>query len=375
MGNKKSRRYRIKPEIAKAMGLEVNKSNRYRLSKEQEDKYFKYREDNSFEEILHSNNFNPVDNWEYGWMKTKEGSVFVKNHEKGHSLSFEQMTNQLKERLSKYSPTFTKIEREKVESPHLLVVDLADLHIGKYSSFFETGEHYNQDYAHKIALEGLHGLIKKSSGFDIEKIVFVIGNDVLHTDTTLSTTTKGTPQNVDGMWFENFLIAKDLYVKCIEALLSIADVHIVHCPSNHDYMSGFMLADTIYSWFRTSPNITFDIDMSHRKYFQYGDNLLGFSHGDGAKMVDMPLLMANEAARLWADTKYRYVYLHHIHHKERIKFKGGKDYQGVTVEYLRSPSSADSYHHKEGYQHAKKAVEAFIHCKKNGQVSRLTHHV
>mgnify|MGYP003331832918 CR=1 FL=1 len=55
------------------------------------------------------------------------------------------------------------------------------------------------------------------------------------------------------------------------------------------------------------------------------------------------------------------------------KFKSGKDYQGVTVEYLRSPSGTDSWHHRNGYQHAPKAIEAFIHSKNFGQVARLTH--
>jgi hypothetical protein len=50
-----------------------------------------------------------------------------------------------------------------------------------------------------------------------------------------------------------------------------------------------------------------------------------------------------------------------------------KDYIGVTVEALRSPSGTDGWHHRNGYQHAPKAVEGFIHSKDHGQVSRLTH--
>ena len=146
-------------------------------------------------------------------------------------------------------------------------------------------------------------------------------------------------------------------------LKSYAGFHIVHNPSNHDYISGFMLADTIYSWFHNNPNISFDVSNAHRKYFRYGTSLLGFSHGDGAKMPDYPLLMANEAKNMWSQTEYRYVYLHHIHHKDINIFKKGKDYPGATVEYLRSPSATDSWHHRNGYQHAPKAVEGFIHEK------------
>ena len=45
----------------------------------------------------------------------------------------------------------------------------------------------------------------------------------------------------------------------------------------------------------------------------------------------------------------------------------------VNVETLRSPSSADGWHHRNGYQYAPKAVEGYIHHPEHGQVARLTH--
>jgi hypothetical protein len=69
--------------------------------------------------------------------------------------------------------------------------------------------------------------------------------------------------------------------------------------------------------------------------------------------MDLPLLMAVEFSKEWAETKHRYIYTHHVHHKT------SKDYAG-TVESLRSPSGMDT-HHRNGYQHAPKAVEG--HCK------------
>ena len=170
------------------------------------------------------------------------------------------------------------------------------------------------------------------------------------------------------MWYENFLTAKQLYIDVIETLLTVADVHFVYNPSNHDYISGFMLSDSIQSWFRKSNNITFDCSIAHRKGFKYGSNLIGTTHGDGAKLADLPLIMANEFSNWWAETKHRYVYTHHIHHKS------SKDYHGITVESLRSPSGSDSWHHRKGYGvGGVKAVEGFIHSKEHGQVARLTH--
>jgi hypothetical protein len=169
------------------------------------------------------------------------------------------------------------------------------------------------------------------------------------------------------MWFENFIIAKNLYIDVLEILLPIADVHFCFNPSNHDYTNGFFLAQVIETYFKNCQNITFDTSIAHRKGFRYYNNLIGTTHGDGAKQELLPLLMAQEFPMEWSQTKHRYVYTHHVHHKT------SKDYVGITVESLRSPSSADSWHHRQGYQHSVKALEGFLHCKNNGQIARITH--
>ena len=150
-------------------------------------------------------------------------------------------------------------------------------------------------------------------------------------------------------------------------LIAVADVHFTFNPSNHDYQSGFFLADVIQTYFQNNKNITFDCSIAHRKGYRYGNNLIGTTHGDGAKQADLPLLMAQEFPIEWSKTKHRYVYTHHVHHKL------SKDYAGVTVESLRSPSATDSWHHRKGFQHAPQAVEGFIHHYQNGQIARLTH--
>lgn len=347
---------------------------RPRLSEEEYRLIQKYREDkDSFEEALDSNNFTPTDNWSHGWLKTKEASIFIKNSNGGQGVSFDEMRKEFVSELQQFSPEFKKIERKLINDPHCLVIDIADLHIGKLSSPTETGEKYDSNTAIARAVAGVSGILSKAKGFPIDKIVFIIGNDILHTDNANGTTTGGTKQDTDGTWYDNYTAARNLYSGIIQHLLSIADVHIIHCPSNHDYVTGFMLADSMWCLFKNSENVTFDLSMAHRKYYQYGNNLISASHGDGAKMEHLPLLMANESKEDWAKTIYRYIYLHHIHHKDYWKFRSGKDYHGVTVEYLRSPSGTDSWHHRNGFQHSPKAVEGFIHHKEYGQVSRITH--
>jgi len=300
--------------------------------------------------------YDDVRHW---WYKSKKLSVFVKQKK----FDLEALKNDLVEQLKVYSPKYPTIKRLKLKDSCCLVVDIADLHINKLATQYETGNVYNSKIAVSRAKEGLKNILGYSSNFNYDKIVFVIGNDILNTDNKLKQTTKGTPQDTDKMWYEAFMIAKQLYIDCIEMLLPIADVHVMHNMSNHDNMSGWFLAQTIEAWFRHSKNVTFDITTRHRKGFHYYNQLIVTTHGDGAKEKDLGLLLANDFRKVWGEIKWVYVYKGDIHHKTV------KDHMGVTVTTSRSVSGTDAWHDKEGFAHNKKAIESYVHHKTKGQVA------
>lgn len=306
----------------------------------------------------------PFDKVNHYWYKGNHYSIHVKDND---IVSYDDIRDELIESMQEHSPEYPTVVRRDIPDGHLLVIDPADIHVGKLAKAVETGDEYNSQIAVKRVIEGIQGILDKTNGFNIDKILFIGGNDILHIDTPDRKTAKGTPQDTDGMWYENFLIAKQIYIDALEMLVRVADVHFVFNPSNHDYTNGFFLADVIRTWFRKSNNMTFDVSINHRKYYQYGSNLIGTTHGDNGKLTDLPLLMAQEAKTMWADTKHRYVYTHHVHHK------ASKDIIGICVESLRSPSGTDGWHHRMGYAHAPKAVEGFLHHKDFGQVARITH--
>ena len=309
------------------------------------------------------------------WYKSKRISLFSK----AQDLSLDELFEPVLADLRKYSPKFKAFKRKKIKDPHCLILDPSDIHVGKLAVKEETGSNYNVKEAVACVDRGIDDLLRMSQGWEIEQVYMVIGNDCLHIDSQRPVTTAGTPQDMDGLWWQSFIQCKDLMVRAIERLLPYANVTVIHCPSNHDYVAGWMLAQTLKAYFRKSKNVTFDISINHRKYVQFGSNMLGFSHGDGAKLADTPLLMAQEEPEMWAATKHRTIYLHHLHHRSVTKWPGpwqsAKDYIGVTAEHIRSPSGTDSWHHKKGYVGVPRCVEAFIHHNSDGQVARLTHHI
>jgi len=303
----------------------------------------------------------PVDSVNYYWYKSEKFSLNVKNN-----VNQEEIIAGILKDMVRHAPKYPKIDYKTSDDYHLLVIDPADIHINKLAKAIETGDEYNHDIAFSRVKEAVIGLISRSRGYSINKVLIVIGNDILHVDNNKNTTTGGTGQDVSMMWYDAFKMAQKLLVECIELLVQVAPTHVMYNPSNHDVTSGFYLAQVIETWFANNKDVTFDISPAHRKYFKYYNNLIGTTHGDGAKEGDLALLMAHES-KDWSETKHRYFYTHHIHHKK------SKDYMSVNVESMRSPSGADSYHHKHGFQHAPKGIDAFIHHPIHGRVSTLSY--
>jgi len=296
--------------------------------------------------------------------------------------------------LSEYTaPLYAPRVSSGVKGEHLLVVDLADIHFGKLCGAQETGQDYNIDEARHRTIEGTKSILRASSGVGIGRILFVMGNDILHTDNG-KTTTSGTPQDTDGTFFQAFRAAQYASIDAIKECADIADTDLIHCMSNHDWRSGWGLSQTIAAHFKSHPNVrATDYNMSevHRKYYGFERNALMLTHGDGTKEEKIIGHFMQEAKSLVASCDHFYALLHHMHHKMNKRrgvdvFQREKDHNGITaivsgspsvegagvgIEYVRSPSPPDGWHHRNGYMN-RQGVECFAYHPHGGQRFRFT---
>lgn len=342
---------------------------------------------NTFGDVLKENSFDRG-NWSHGWLKVKGASIFIKNPEMKRRL--EELVDSAIERMKDHAPDYPEFTKPQKGS-RMLVIDPADVHIGKLSVTEETGFEYNREIAVKRLREGINGLLSEVNKKSIGQICLIIGNDILHVDTPKGATTKGTLLDKDGQWWQMIDVAMEIYVEIIEQLMRIAPVRVIHCPSNHDFVNGYTLAKMVKAHFRKTSRVSFDVSIKQRKYLVYGVNLLGFSHGDGAKHSDLQHLMTVEAKKHISSTSYRYFMIHHGHHKDRKKYKGEgvsaekdltavtvieTDYtppeETVTVEMVRTPSPPDGWHSRNGYVN-QQSLEAFVFCAYSGQKTRHSH--
>ncbi len=250
----------------------------------------------------------------------------------------------------------------------LLEVAIFDLHYGKLGWDEECGENYDSKIARKRFLAATQSLVEKATKQGkISRILFPVGNDYLHIDTQEVTTTLGTRQDADSRFSRIFRDGRKLLIEAIEYLKTIAPVDVLVVVGNHDSNSMFHLGDALECWYHADPLVKVDNAPALRKYYRYGNSIIGFTHGDKEKIKDLPLLGATEKPHDWADCAYREWHLGHRHGEHCIEEKG------VKVRTLSSLSGSDFWHNNKGYVGNVKGAEAFLFHKEDGLVAQFYH--
>ncbi|MCP4338990.1 MAG: hypothetical protein GY799_08895, partial [Desulfobulbaceae bacterium] len=118
------------------------------------------------DESMHRNNLNPSENWKLSWIKDKVTgtSTLVVNpdYKNAESVDYEQIRTEMIAEMKKLSPKVDKYKRKKNKDSHCLVLDIADLHIGKLATKDGSNDNYNVDIAIDRAIKGSIQLIDKS---------------------------------------------------------------------------------------------------------------------------------------------------------------------------------------------------------------------
>jgi hypothetical protein len=280
------------------------------------------------------------------------------------------------ELLTRPAPNYSPAYKDSSTDNNLLELNIFDLHLGKLSWAPEVGENYDLKIAGKRFTSVLLTLLHRARGYTVSRILFPVGNDFFHTDNASVTTTNGTQlQNEDGRWQKVFRAGLTLIVDSIELLRKWAPVDVLIIPGNHDFTKTFYLGETLAAWYRGDKRVWINNSPNPRKYYHYGQVLLGFTHGDKEKIDTLGQLMAHEAPKQWAVSKYREFHLGHQHRKlmvqHVVKSNLLHEELGVTVRSLSSLAGTDLWHHSNGFIGPHKAAEGFIWHPKEGLLGTL----
>jgi len=264
---------------------------------------------------------------------------------------------------------------------NLLEISIFDLHMGKLAWGGETGENYDTKIARARFLEAIEILLKRAAPFNFSRVLFPVGNDFFNSDTILNTTTKGTPQDEDLRWQKTFMVGVTLLVDAINMLKQTGvPVDVVVIPGNHDFERSYYMGAYLEAWFNNDNQVTIDNHASPRKYYRFGDVLIGLTHGSEEKESSLPMLMATDIMSKphWSETKYHEWHLGHQHRKKFVNYKVYDNKSitvnedlGVVVRYLSSLTGTEEWHHKKGYIGQIKAADGFIWNDESGMIAHL----
>lgn len=263
----------------------------------------------------------------------------------------------VKDELLKYiedrSVKVPKIKYKKCKDPILYEISLPDIHYGKITDEPE-------DTIEKHYIKAIMELHRKADGLDIDRFLLPVGNDGLNSEGMSRATTKGTPQQDNKRWRETFRGYWHLVSKAIDYLTQFAPVDVVVVQGNHDFERMFYAGEVLAALYKNNKNVTVDNSLDARKYYEYGVNMIMFTHGDKEKTQELPLLIATEQPEMWSRAKVREIHCGHKH-KEMLN-----EYMGTKVRFIPSICGNDLWHKTQGYVGTLRCGQAYIWNKNRG---------
>lgn len=246
----------------------------------------------------------------------------------------------------------------------LTVIPMGDPHFGLYAWQEDAGDNFDLTIAENLTCGAIDRLIASSPNSDTALLLNL--GDMFHADNQKNVTNSGHQLDVDGGWAKVQQIGLKATIYCLQRLLEKHQNVIFRInKGNHDGHSSYALALMISCYFANEPRMHVDLSPAVSWYYHFGKVLIGSTHGDTMKGNEMLSVMAADKPVEWGQSKYRYWYVGHVHHKDV------KEYHGGIVEYFRTLAARDAWHQGQGYRAGRDMCAIIIH-KDYGEIERHT---
>lgn len=247
----------------------------------------------------------------------------------------------------------------------LAVYPMGDPHVGMLAWGPEAGDHFDLGIAISLMRAAIDELTSHRP--TAKKALIVNVGDFYHSDNPSNRTNRsGHSLDVDGRWFKVLRVGIDAMVYTVDSALRAHDsVRVVNAIGNHDDTSSLMLSVALDHHYRVDPRVEVVCSPAAQTYHRFGECLVGVTHGDTVKLGDLESLMAADRPEDWGETRWRYWYTGHVHHKRQQEFRG------CMTESFRTLAAKDAWHAREGYRSGRDMNRIVLH-KTWGEVGRST---
>lgn len=278
------------------------------------------------------------------------------------------------EELKSHSPIVPTIKRTKARKGaprRALEVCIMDPHLG-LECFRPGSDHaWNLGECERFYHWAIDGLLERAAPYGpFQEVLWVFGNDYLHSDNVFHTTTQGTPQPDSMAWHTIYERGVKLAISAADKLKTVAPLRVLQIPGNHDRQSSYTLGWVLWAYYHNDKNVTVECSPMPRRFWEWGVNLIGFDHGHSVNVNRLAGLMANSCREAWARTAYREMHLGDQHRRG-----GGRPVmmteQGVGVEFLTGLTPGNEWHSIKGFLWSQRGAVAYVWDAATGPEARL----
>lgn len=255
------------------------------------------------------------------------------------------------------------------------IMALIDAHLGKFAWGREVGRDYDINIAGDDYLYCTRENLSYMAPFAPEKIIYILGQDIMHTENFEGITHKG--KNVldtDTRLPKLVEKAEEIILKSITECRKLAPVDVIWSPGNHDITSSMWMARIVNAYFRSDPHVTVDLGPQKRKCRLWGTTLVGWTHSITGRYNSWANELAQAFPDEWAASKHGYrEWQHgHKHKKQAIQTFPIVTQGGVLLRQLTALSPIDAWHYENLFTDAVPGGEAFVMHKTKGMVANFT---
>ena len=243
----------------------------------------------------------------------------------------------------------------------MLVLPMLDVHFRKVAWVGDSGQDYDLKIAEKRYKDAVIDILSRQSayGIKVERIIYPIGQDFFHADDIEGHTSSGTLLDADSRWTKAYKLGIDIMIWTIEQLRAIAPVECMYVPGNHDKALSYYAIISLDCYYHNCKGVKIDIDAYPRKYIEYGEVLIGMSHGkEEGKRIETTMQL--EAKEAWGRSQFREWLLGDLHHEE------AKETGGIVIRRLSAITATDAWHAGKAYIGSVQKASAFIYHKEKG---------
>lgn len=299
------------------------------------------------------------------WAKTK--------NEDGTSYSVllrpdtvdEDVVDRIREAVEGIEPAAPVAAPEYVMEDMASLYLIADAHIGMMAWGHETGEDYSTKKAAGRVKEWVARCVEASPPSETA-IILDVGDYTHANDATNMTQRSKHVLDVDTRHFRTMDLAIDALGAAIESARAKHRKVIVRIlPGNHNPDAYLCVLFAIAERYRDEPRVEVQKVPGEFFVWQFGEVMIAAHHGDKAKAAQIVHFVADEYAKIWGQTKHRFLFTGHLHHHK------SQDIGGMKWEQLRATTARDNFATSHAFC-ARAQMQAITFHRQHGEAQRVS---